>query len=191
MLSSGRGYARSVLFYIVAYVLPAAIVWGILGFVLQPLGKVPWIPLIASVYALGFGVCEVLGFPLWPPDSKWQVPSQWLEEHSAVVQTLIWGLSLGPGLLTRNPYAGMWLLPFLLTLSHDRLTATGVGIAIGIAHGGARALGILNNRKNLGASCTPYVVLTQWRWRLADGLALLLAAGGLMVYIVSLLGHNP
>ena len=61
-------------------------------------------------------------------------------------------------------------------------------MAVGIAHGGARAFGVLNNRKNLGTSCTHSEVLKQWRWRFADGLALLLAAGGLTVYTASLLG---
>ncbi len=82
----------------------------------------------------------------------------------------------------------MWLLPLLITLHHDRFVAVSVGVAIGVAHGGARALGVLNNRKKLGTSCTHSVVLKQWRWRLADGLALLLAAGGLTVYTASLLG---
>lgn len=160
-----------------------------MGFVLQPLGEMRWVmSSTAWAYALGFGVCEALGFPFRTLDLKWQVPAQWLQGRSARAQTLIWGIFLGPGIVTRNPYAGMWLLPLLITLHHNRFVAVSVGVAIGVAHGGARALGVLNNRKNLGTSCTHSVVLKQWRWRLADGLALLLAAGGLTAYSASLLG---
>lgn len=45
------------------------------------------------------------------------------------------------GLITRNPYAGMWLLPFLLALSHPLLTTIFLGAAIGTIHGAARAGG--------------------------------------------------
>jgi len=36
----------------------------------------------------------------------------------------------------RNPYAGIWLLPILLTLTHNFLANIGLGIAIGMVQGG-------------------------------------------------------
>ncbi len=147
---------------------------------LQPLGAVSLaISLIAGIYALVFGMCEALGLPFRPFGLAWQVPAHWLKGRSARMQALIWGACLGPGLLTRNPYAGMWLLPLLLPLIHGRFAAMSVGIAIGVAHGGGRAFGVLRNRKHLNGSCTDSIILTQWRWRLVDGLALLLVAGSL------------
>jgi hypothetical protein len=107
------------------------------------------------------------------------------------VQTLIWGALLGPGLVTRNPYAGIWLLPLLLVLNQNLLTAVGAGIAIGIAHGGARALGVLHNRKCMQVAQAHLLILgEQWRWKYLDGLALLLAAGALAASMLSLLGNR-
>lgn len=102
---------------------------------------------------------------------------------------MIWGTTLGPGLLTRNPYAGIWLLPLLVALNHNMLTAVTIGIAIGVAHGGARALGVLNNIKHMNTNCGDILILgAQLRWQFMDGLTLLLAAGALAAYVLSLLG---
>jgi hypothetical protein len=84
--------------------------------------------------------------------------------------------------MTRNPYAGMWLLPLLLMLSHTTWEAMGIGMMIGLSHSIARALGTLHNYKHLGKNCSSKVVLTSWRWRLLDGLALLVVASLLLVY---------
>jgi hypothetical protein len=107
-------------------------------------------------------------------------------------QTLTWGSVLGPGLVTRNPYAGMWLLPLLIVLQHDLFTAVVSGATVGIAHGSARAFGILRNRKHQNDSCAPILILaSQWRWQFMDGLALLGIAGGLGAYTFSLLISHP
>jgi len=85
----------------------------------------------------------------------------------------------------------MWLLPLLLALNFNLLSAFFVGIAVGIAHGGARVLGVLNNRKHMDADPV-YIHLkilgAQMLWQHLDGLALLLAAGALGAYAISLLG---
>ena len=169
-----------------AYILPSAVVWGILGIILWPLHT--WlIPLIALVYALWFGLFETLGLPFRPPGLAWQVPSRWINGRPAIVQAWTWGSILGPGLVTRNPYAGMWLLPFLLVLNHSPPMAMVVGIAVGIAHGGARVLGVLSNRRHMDMD-TDYAHLrilgAQMRWQYIDGLVLLLAAGALAAYIL-------
>lgn len=137
------------------------------------------------LYSLGFGACEVIGIPIRSFSLTWQVPARWLQGRSRTAQMFIWGIFLGPGLVTKNPYAGIWLLPLLLVLDYNRSIAIGVGASIGIMHGFAYALGILNNHKNIGGSCTHSVILAQWKWRIADGLALLLVAGGLTAYLFS------
>ncbi len=87
----------------------------------------------------------------------------------------------------------MWPLPLLLALNSNLLSAFLAGIAVGIAHGGARVLGVLNNRKHMDADPV-YVHLkilgAQLRWQYLDGLALLLAGGALVAYVVSLLGTH-
>lgn len=180
----------------VAYVLPAAFVWGILGLLLWPLHIISWLlPLIALVYALWFGLLETLGLPFRSPGLTWQVPSGWIDRRPAIVQALTWGATLGPGLVTRNPYAGMWLLPFLLVLNHSLLMAIIVGIATGATHGAARVLGVLSTRRSMDVDMdTDYAHLkilgAQFRWQYMDGLALLLAAGALAAYTLSLLGAH-
>ncbi len=144
-----------------------------LSVVLWPLGSVPiLVTLVAWVYAFTFGILETLGLPIQAPGLAWQVPAQWIRGRSATMQTLTWGACLGPGLVTRNPYAGMWLLPLLTVLDHNLLTAIFIGMAIGVAHGGARAIGVLSNRRHLKVSCNHLVILgVQWRWQFMDGLA--------------------
>lgn len=106
-----------------------------------------------------------------------------------MAQITTWGTLLGPGLVTRNPYAGMWLLPLLITLNHNLLAATATGMAVGAAHGGARAIGVLSNWRHIGMPYAHLMILgAQLRWKSRDGRALLLAAGALTAYILSLLG---
>jgi hypothetical protein len=151
------------------------------------------VPLVALAYALWYGTREALALPRRVPGLAWQVPSGWINRRPAIVQTLTWGTTLGPGLVTRNPYAGMWLLPLLLALNRNLLATIVVGIIIGAAHGGARALGVLNNRKRMDSDME-YVHLkilgAQLRWVYIDGLALMLAAGALSAYTLSLLGAH-
>ncbi len=106
-----------------------------------------------------------------------------------MAQTVTWGALLGPGLLIRNPYAGMWLLPLLIALNHNLLTALVIGMIVGVAHGGARALGILSNRRQMDMNYSHLMILgAQLRWKYRDGLALLLVAGVLAAYTLALLG---
>ena len=193
MLSSGRGYRLSLLLYIAAYVFPAAIVWGILAIVLRPLAGVPFLlPLLALAYALWFGLRETLGLQRRLLGLLWQVPSGWIKGRPAVVQTLIWGTTLGPGLVTKNPYAGMWLLPLLVALNQNLLTTVVVAIAVGATHGGTRAIGVLRNRRCIARDVEAHLKIlnSQTQWQYFDGLALLLAAGALGAYTLFLLGTH-
>ncbi len=160
-----------------------------LSMLLWPLGGILGVvSLVAWVYAFAFGIAESFGLPLRAPSLAWQVPAQWIKGRSPMVQTATWGALLGPGLVTRNPYAGMWLVLLLIALNHSLFTVLVLGMAVGIAHGGARALGVLSNRRHLDTNCTHLLILgAQMYWRFIDGLALLLAAGALAAYILSLL----
>lgn len=157
------------------------------------LGNIPLlVPLLACVYAFGFGILETFGFPSRTPSLTWQVPSGWINGRPPALQTLIWGTILGTGLVTRNPYAGMWLLPLLVALNHSLLLAICVSIAIGFAHGSARAFGVLSNLRYMNTSCGDILILgSRLRWQFMDGLTLLLASGALTVYTLSLLGIHP
>ncbi len=63
--------------------------------------------------------------------------------------------------------------------------------AIGLAHGIGRALGILRNHRQQGDECAPLLILgTQWRWRMLDGLALLLLAGVFAADALTLLSRR-
>ncbi len=63
------------------------------------------------------------------PGSNWAVPSRWIAGRGNLGRTLIWGLTLGPGLMTRNSYAGMLLLPVLLLACS---TPTQAGLRLGV-----------------------------------------------------------
>ena len=78
-------------------------------------------------------------------------------------------------------------MPFLIILNYNLITATTIGVIIGVAQGGAWALGVVSNRKQMNASYEPMMILTaQWRWRYMDGLVLLFTAGALAASLLSL-----
>ncbi len=137
--------------------------------------------LAAAIYGCVYGVTEVCGSP-WPaaPGRRWQVPQDLLIGASGIRRVLVWGATLGPGFLTRNPYAGFGVLP-LLVAAAGRLPA-GVGIAglVGAAHAAGRAGALL--RDTAGPQHQPFALLLRsLRWRVLDGLALLTVAAAAIV----------
>jgi hypothetical protein len=165
--------------YSLAYILPAALLWGFVAMALAPLlGIAHLTAILAWIYAAAFGLLEAIGIPFRPLGPPWQVPAQWLKGRSSVIQTLIWGIVLGPGFVTRNPYAGMWLLLVLLPLQASFAALVVAGCAIGITHAATRVGGVIYNHRHpdTGALLT---VLAQTRWRIADGMLLVFVAGGL------------
>jgi hypothetical protein len=61
-------------------------------------------PLVA--YCLFHGFAEVADVPgLWVLGTRWQVPQAFVIKRSSRRALLIWGSLLGPGFVTRNPYA--------------------------------------------------------------------------------------
>lgn len=173
-----------------AYAAPAAAAWALLGLVLAalPIGLPALV--VAAVYGAAYGVIEVSGTP-WPaPGRRWQVPQDYLIGASSRRRVVIWGSILGPGFLTRNPYAGFGMLLALVAavggltsgpLASGRLTA-GIVLAagVGIAHGCGRALALL--RDSASPPDDPFgLLLRSLRWRMTDGLALLAVAGAAVV----------
>jgi hypothetical protein len=115
--------------------------------------------------------------PIRAPTLRWQVPSQWFGGRSPIAQMIIWGTSLGPGIVTRNPYAGMWLVPFMLASVGGAEVGAAVGAIAGASHGLARAAGVLRNSR-LGGSRAHFEIMTsQVSLRVFDGMGLLFAAG--------------
>ena len=95
-------------------------------------------------------------------------------------RVLVWGAILGPGFLTRNPYAGFGILP-VLVVADGRLPA-GIVIAglVGAAHATGRACALL--RDSSAPLSEPFALLLRsLRWRVLDGLALLTVAGAAFV----------
>jgi hypothetical protein len=185
--SSGRGETLKKIGYVSAYVLPGAVIWGILSIGFWGIGNIPFFSLgMACLYAYWFGVRETYAVPCLVPSLAWQVPARWLKGRPVAKQILIWGFFLGPGFLTRNPYAGIWALPFLIALQRQLLSAIVIGVAIGILHGGLRAISILHmSQKQDLSSCTlHYAMGIQWHWQFMDGLYLLLTAGMLTAYMI-------
>jgi hypothetical protein len=145
----------------------------------------------AAIYGCGYGVAEVCGLR-WPaPGRSWQVPQDLLIGADGSRRLLVWGTILGPGFLTRNPYAGFGML-VLLAASVGRLPAAiVVAAAIGAAHAGGRAVSLLRDSaaaqhetaqhvtaQRETAQREPFALLLRMlRWRALDGIAMLVIAG--------------
>ncbi|HEV2451753.1 MAG TPA: hypothetical protein VGS62_07485 [Streptosporangiaceae bacterium] len=142
--------------------------------------------LVIPVYCGYFGLAEwsdAVG-GLRPPSTGWQVPQSLVLGASRRRRILVWGAILGPGFVTRNPYAGFGLLPLLLAALGDARAGLITGAAIGACHGAGRALALLRDTRQV--SVTEYLqsVLKSMYWRRADGLALL-ALGGIAVVMLA------
>jgi hypothetical protein len=135
----------------------------------------------AAVYGCGYGAAEVFGLR-WPgpPGRRWQVPQDLLIGSGGTRRLVVWGSILGPGFLTRNPYAGFGML-VLLAASIGRLPAViVVGAIIGMAHATGRAIALL--RDSAATKLEPFALLLRsLRWRVLDGTALLVIAGAAIV----------
>jgi hypothetical protein len=160
-----------------AYALPAAATWALLGLVLGALPIALAAIIAAAVYGCGYGVVEVGGLA-WPPapGRRWQVPQDLLLGVSGRHRVVVWGAILGPGLLTRNPYASFGMLVMLAATVGGLPAAVWVAALIGAAHASGRALALL--RDSASRADEPFALLLRsLRWRALDGLALLVVAG--------------
>jgi hypothetical protein len=182
-LPSGRGPFQQASMHVLAYVAPASVVWALLSILFRPLSHLSIAGLVVVIYACIFGFAEVLGLALRTPQIPWQVPADWVRRRGSR-EVFIWGALLGPGLVTRNPYAAMWLVPALLSLQVRFPLVIGITAAAGAAHGGARAIGTLRLQRSAVSSRSIEVLGWQFRWRYIDGLILLLGTGAFAAPIV-------
>src|SRR5262249_34846012 len=165
---------------VTAYAVPAVAVWTAIGACLGalPLARVA-LPLTAA-YAAGYGLIEAAGkLGLPAPGTTWQVPQTMVKGVSRWRRILGWGSGLGPGFATRNPHAGLGLLPLAVAAAGSVRAAALTAAAIGLAHGTGRALALLRDaRPGASAGADPMrLVLTSMYWRTFDGYALLVIAG--------------
>jgi hypothetical protein len=165
---------------VAAHVIPAIAVWTIVGSVLTRMPQ-PVAVVMAVAYALVHGAAETFDLRLRPPGIEWQVPSTWLRGRGNGARILIWGAILGPGIATRNPYAGMWFVPILLATVDQPSTGALAGALVGLIHGTARAFGVLANQRDQDSPELPWrMMISQMRFRRVDGAALLAAAAALL-----------
>jgi hypothetical protein len=160
-----------------AYAVPATIIWAGLGLVLGTLPVAAAALVMAAVYGAGYGLIEVSGRARpRAPGSNWQVPQRMLISAGTKGRVLIWGLFLGPGFLTRNPYAGFGMAVVLVGCASRPVAGLVVAAGAGAAHGSGRALALLRDARVRTAE--PFdLLLTSLRWRTLDGLALLMVSG--------------
>jgi hypothetical protein len=172
----GRGCWPYRSWVLLAFAVPAAIVWAGIGLALAALLPQETARWAAVAYATVYGILEVVGRRGRAPTTRWQVPAPWVRHRHESVNVLVWGALLGPGLLTRNPYASIWMLALLLaSLGHPPVAAA-VGAGAGLVHGGSRALGVLRELRPGGIPDYSTFVARGITWRVADGATLVAVA---------------
>ena len=164
-----------------AYSVPGAAAWALAGLILGALPIAHAALVTAALYGCAYGVAEVCGLR-WPaaPGRRWQVPQDLLIGASGTRRLLVWGAILGPGFLTRNPYASFGMLVLLTASAGSLPAAIVVGAIIGAAHASGRAAALL--RDSATPQLEPFALLLRsLRWRAFDGIALLAVAGAAIV----------
>lgn len=167
---------------VAAHVLPGALAWAVIGLSLGLFKYGHTALYITGAYALVFGLGEVFTMWLRSPSSPWQVPARWLMGRGEWARVGIWGLALGPGVLTRNPYAGMWLPLLVLCIPGSPFTGFLLGLSVGFCHGFTRSIGILFQ----GQTKSHWSVASEHlQWRTVDGYFLVFAGSMLAVLALS------
>jgi hypothetical protein len=173
---------------VAAYAVPATAAWALIGLALAALPLTGAALVAAAAYGVYYGITELSGRRgLPPPGRRWQVPQTMMINASLRRRVLVWGAILGPGFLTRNPYAGFGLLPLALAAMRGAGAGLVLGAAIGAAHGTARALALLRDVRELRGPGEPAaagsapgthldLLLKIAYWRRLDGAALLAVA---------------
>ncbi len=137
------------------------------------------------LYCAYYGITEAVVIPSFrPPGSSWQVPQSLVLGTSRRRRILVWGAILGPGLATRNPYAGFGMLPLAVAAIGNVSVGVLTAAAIGAAHGTGRALALLRDASGIGNSDYFRSVLRSMHWRRFDGLAILVIGGLAMIACV-------
>jgi hypothetical protein len=163
------------------YALAGAAGWAVLGAVLGvlPLQLAALIAVMA--YGAYYGPVEALGGRgVPPPGSRWQVPQVLVRNASRRRKLFIWGGILGPGFLTRNPYAGFGMLVALAALAGSAWLGLMVAAAIGACHGAGRALAMLRDARRASGLEYLNAVAKSLYWRHCDGFALVVIAATML-----------
>jgi hypothetical protein len=128
-------------------------------------------------YAALYGLGELFAPRPRVPGTSWQVPRDWVRQKRLSARAWVWGATLGPGLMTRNPLAGMWLLPLFLLQTGGAMAGLVAGAAAGALHGAGRAVGVI--RQIRAGEHYDYYESTarMFRWRYLDGMLLLAVVG--------------
>lgn len=141
---------------IAAYAVPAMGIWTVLGFCLAALPLTGAGLVGAVAYGLGYGRSELAGGRGLPvPGRRWQVPQTMMIDSPPARRVAVWGALLGPGFVTRNPFAGFGLLP--LAVAAEGLSGPAQAVllaaAIGLAHSSARAVALLRDVAEVSRTC--------------------------------------
>lgn len=164
--------------YFAAFLGPGTLAWAMIAWLIAESGLPTSVWGVATlVYGAAFGVIQISGHRLQPPQIRWQVPSTWVRHRARIANNLVWGAILGPGLLTKNPFAGMWALPLLLGLGGSPTVA---GSLVGLVHSATRVAGIVMSASGEIDPISPVAWRPYFHWRYVDGLLLLAVAGGLI-----------
>lgn len=158
--------------------------WGYLGFAIGAIGSGVHSLVAVAGYAAWYGFGEATLRRRGLLGSRWGVPASWITDRNNALRTAIWGCVLGPGLFTRNPYAGMWFLPLLLANAASPRQGLVLGALTGVAHGVSRMLTIFGSHKCELGSKAAGIMLKRAKYAQLDGRVLLFVAGmtiGLLV----------
>jgi hypothetical protein len=167
---------------VLAYALPAAVAWAVLGLLLNVLPLSLAALSLIVVYGACYGLTESAGRARpAPPGSRWQVPQTMVAGVSRRRRVLVWGAILGPGFATRNPYAGFGLLPLAVAAVGSIPAGIALAAVIGVAHGTGRALALLRDARDAMAGDHLRMILKSLYWRTFDGFALLVVSGAAAV----------
>lgn len=165
--------------------MPGAAVWAGVGLVLNALPLATAALLALLPYCTYYGMVESIGVPGFPPpSSRWQVPQSFVAGKSVTRRILVWGALLGPGFVTRNPFAGFAALGLAVAGLGSVPLGLSVAGAIGIAHATGRALAVFRDVRISTHADYLHAVLRSMRWRRIDGVALLVLASLVVVACV-------
>lgn len=146
MGSSVRGNNFYNIYTILSFSISGALFWLLLTLLIRSfqISGHYW-SLIGTIYCVVYFVFYTLRVNLPHITSRWQVPSTWLHDYSLLRQITVWSATLGPGIMTRNPYSSMWVIPIAVCLYPNLI----FGCLVGFAHGLGRAVNIIMIAKRM------------------------------------------
>ena len=172
------GWGRRFLLIAIAYGLPGAALWAGVGAGLNLLDARTVALIVTLCYGIAYGVVEWLRIPgLAVPGRNWQVPQSVVTRVRGTRRLLLWGLFLGSGFLTRNPYAGFGFLVLAVATPGNVVRGILFGGALGLGHGVARGVALMRDAGRAPDADYMDAVRAALQWRAVDGVLLLIASG--------------